>query len=220
MYGRIMRLVVPLIMGVFLIIGLVLLWAIQATGRETLAQAQLVAVDDIANEIHDEIQQHADVLVGITNNRDARDFARDTLINISGSTVETTQARLLGDFVNLLDQNPEYLAVRYVTFNGSVWSEVTNYDNTIPRADDRIRLGIFASDPALLRSLTINPGEVVVSDITFELDPDTLDPAAPIAYLRLASPVAPDEQFCYQHRRRDRNRHEGRSDPRRRPLGG
>ncbi len=196
MYGRIMRLVIPLIMGMFLIIGLVLLWAIQANGRETLAQTQRVAVGDISNEIHDEIQQHADVLVGITGNRDARDFARDTLINISGSTVETTQARLLGDFVNLLEQNPEYLAVRYVTFNGSVWSEVTNYDNTIPRADARIRLGIFASDPALLRSLAVNPGEVVVSDITFELDPDTLDPATPVSYLRLASPVAPDSNFA------------------------
>ncbi len=196
MYGRIMRLVIPLIMGMFLIIGLALLWAIQANGRETLAQTQRVAVGDISNEIHDEIQQHADVLVGITSNRDARDFARDTLINISGSTVDTTQARLLGDFVNLLEQNPEYLAVRYVTFNGSVWSEVTNYDNTIPRADARIRLGIFASDPALLRSLAVNPGQVVVSDITFELDPDTLDPTTPVSYLRLASPVAPDSNFA------------------------
>ena len=106
MYGRIMQLVIPLIMGMFLIIGLALLWAIQANGRETLAQTQRVAVGDIANEIHDEIQQHADVLASITGNRDARDFARDTLINISGSTVETTQARLLGDFVNLLRAEP------------------------------------------------------------------------------------------------------------------
>ncbi len=196
MYGRIMQLVIPLIMGMFLIVGLVLLWAIQANGRETLAQTQRVAVSDIVSEVHDEIQQHADVLVGITDNRDARDFARDTLVNISGSTVETTQERLLGDFVNLLEQNPEYLAIRYVTFNGSVWSEVTNYDDTIPRADARIRLGIFANDPALLRSLAVNPGEVVVSDITFELDPDTLDPATPISYLRLASPVAPDSNFA------------------------
>ncbi len=37
MYGRIMRLVIPLIMGMFLIIGLVLLWAIQANGQETLS---------------------------------------------------------------------------------------------------------------------------------------------------------------------------------------
>ena len=56
--------------------------------------------------------------------------------------------------------------------------------------------GIFASDPALLRSLAVNPGEVVVSDITFELDPDTLDPATPVSYLRLASPVAPDSNFA------------------------
>ncbi len=196
MYGRIMRLVVPLIMGVFLIIGLVLLLGIRANARDTVTQTQRVEVNAITNDVQEELKRHADVLVGITSNRDARDFARDTLINISGTSVDETQSRLLGDFISLLEQHPEYLAVRYVTFNGSVWSEVTNYDNTIPRADSRVRLGIFSGDDSLTHSLAVNPGEVVISDIIFEVNPDTLDENAPLDYIRLASPVAPDSNFA------------------------
>ena len=47
---------------------------------------------------------------GLANERDARDFARETLINSTSTTIDDSQNRLLGDFTNLLQQNPYYLA--------------------------------------------------------------------------------------------------------------
>src|SRR3954454_19710181 len=135
MYTRIMRLVVPIVMGTFLIIGLVLLLGIRANSQDALAQSRHTNVTDFVRSIDNEIQRRVDSLSGLANERDAREFARDTLVNTASSTVNDSQTRLLGDFTNLLQQNPSYLAARYVTFNGSVWSEVTNYDQTVPRAD-------------------------------------------------------------------------------------
>ena len=82
-----------------------------------------------------------------------------------------------------------------MTFNGSVWSEVTNYDQMVPRADASVKLGTFANDPSLTQALRWRAGQVVVSDITFQLNPNVpiLDRLVP--FLRLSAPVVPDSSF-------------------------
>ena len=192
MYNRIMRLVVPIIMGTFLIIGLVLLLGIRANAQETLTQRRHVDITDFQNGITNELQRRVESLSGLANERDAREFARDTLVNSASTTINNSQTRLLGDFTSLMQQNPSYLAARYVTFNGSVWSEVTNYDQTVPRADAGVKLGVFADDPSLTQALKLGAGQVVVSEITYQLNPHLpiLDRLVP--YLRLSAPVVPD----------------------------
>src|SRR5690606_22531365 len=93
---------------------------------------------------------------------------------------------------NLMEQNPEYLAVRYVTFNGSVWSEVSNYDAVIPRADARVQLGLFSGDEGLLRTLALAHGELDASDVTLMLEPATPEPERPVRLIRFSAPVATD----------------------------
>ncbi|MEP7290160.1 MAG: GAF domain-containing protein, partial [Chloroflexota bacterium] len=194
-YSRIMRLVVPMILGTFLVIGLALFFGIRANAQDTLTQTHRADIDEFANDVNGEFQRFIDDLRAVASQREALDFARDTLINISGATIEDTQNRLLGDFASVLQQNPDYLALRYVTFNGSIWSEVTNYDATIPRADSRIKLGALASDPSLAQALTAAPGEVVVSDITFQLNPNAPILDRLIPFIRLSVPITPESSF-------------------------
>ncbi len=195
MYNRIMRLVVPIIMGTFLIIGLLLLYGIRATAQNSLTQSHRDEIAKLVEDIDGEFAHSIDDVSAVANERDARDFARDTLINISSASLDDTQNRLMGDFSNLLEQRPTYVAVRYVTFNGSVWSEVTNYDNTIPRADASVKLGELADDPALAQALVTLPGQVVVSDITFEPVPNAASPDQVMPIIRLSTPVSADSNI-------------------------
>ena len=195
MYNRIMRLVVPIIMGTFLIIGLVLLFGIRASSQDTLTQSHHAEVADFVRNVNGEIQRRVDSVSSLAGERDTRDFARDTLVNTASTTVNDSQTRLLGDFTNLLEQNPTYLAIRYVTFNGSVWSEVSNNDGSVARADASIKLGKFANDPSLTQALAVTPGQVVVSDITYQLNPNVPILDRLIPFLRLSAPVVPDSTF-------------------------
>ncbi len=196
MYSRMIRLVVPIIIVTFLIIGLTLFIVIRAGAQQNLSQSHRAEVDTLTQEVSTELSSFSDDLSQIARGRSARDFARDTLVNISSNTLTDTQSRLLGDFTSLMEQHPEYLAIRYVTFNGSVWSEVTNNASASPSASADIRLGVFANDPTLLRSLTVKPGEVVTGDITFQLNPNApiLDRLVP--FFRLSTPVEPDTDFA------------------------
>ncbi len=186
-YTRIMRVVVPMIVGTFFVIGLILFFAIRAGAQEALNEAQRREVEEFVTDLNSEVQRYRDDLLALASARNTRDFARDTLVNISGASIEATQTQLLGEFSSLLQRNPDYLSVRYVTFNGSVWSEVTNHD-AIPSADARIRLGELAEDPALLQALAQEPGDIVMGDVTFQAGTN-------IPYIRLSSPVAPNIGF-------------------------
>ena len=192
MYTRMMRLVVPIILGTFLIIGLVLFFGIRASTQDAVTQNHHTLVNEFIRDMNVEIQRRVSDLSALASQRDVRNFARDTLINSNSASLNDSQTRLLGDFTSLLQQHPEYLAVRYITFNGSVWSEVTNYDSTIPRADATIKLGTFAKDPSLPLALAVPPGQVITSDITFATSPTIM---IGVPFIRISAPVAPDSSF-------------------------
>ncbi|HVU09639.1 MAG TPA: GAF domain-containing protein [Phototrophicaceae bacterium] len=192
MYNRIMRVVVPIIMGTFLIIGLVLLFGIRTTSTQSLTQSHHTEIESIVGQVNDELQRPIQDLGTLAGERDVQDFARNTLLSNAGAALDDAQTRLLGDFTNLLQQHPNYLAVRYVTFNGSIWSEATNYDASIPKADSSVRLGKQANDPTLALALSAPPGQVVSSDVSFVLNPNApiLDRLVP--YIRFAAPIVSD----------------------------
>src|SRR5262249_46895473 len=152
--------IVPIIMGTFLIIGLVLLFGIRTTSAQSLTESHRTEVEGIVNEVNNELQRPIQDLGTLAGERDVQDFARNTLLNNAGSALDEAQTRLLGDFTNLLQQHPNYLAVRYVTFNGSVWSEATNYDASIPKTDTSVRLAEQANDSTLSQALSAAPGQV------------------------------------------------------------
>ena len=106
MYNRIMRLVVPIIMGTFLIIGLVLLFGLRANSQDTLTQSRHQDITDFLRGINTELQRRVDSLSGLATERDAREFARDTLVNTTSTTINDSQTRLLGDFTGHTDPEP------------------------------------------------------------------------------------------------------------------
>ncbi len=194
-YSRMVRLVIPIVMGTSLVLGLIALIGIRAVSQDSLTQTHHEQIADLLNDVEAAIQSRVSDLDALAQGRDARNFARDTLISSGNANSESAQTRLLGDFTSLLEQNPSYLALRYVTFNGSVWSEVTNYDGTIPRPDASIRLGVLADDPALTQALEIPLGQVVMSDVTYQLDPNAPILVPNVLYVRLSAPVSPDNSF-------------------------
>ncbi len=193
MYTRIMRVIVPMIMGTFLIIGLVLLFGIRASAQQTLAQSHRNAVDQFAGQVYNQVDYSVGDLIALAGGRHATDFARNTLINLSSASIHDSQTQLLGDFSNLLEQYPNYLAIRYVTFNGSVWSEATDYDGTMPAANSGVTLTTFAGDPGLLAALATAPGQVLVTGINFR--PMSNASALTQPFLRLWTPVASDSSL-------------------------
>ncbi len=192
MYNRIMRVIVPIIMGTFLIIGLVLLFGIRTNSTQSLSESHRTEIESAVSQVNDELQRPIQDLGTLAGERDVQDFARNTLLNNAGSALDDAQTRLLGDFTNLLQQHPNYLAVRYVTFNGSVWSEATNYDASIPKANTSVRLAEQANDPTLAQALSVTPGQVVSSDISFVLNSNSPVLDRLIPYIRFAAPIVSD----------------------------
>jgi GAF domain-containing protein/cell division protein FtsB len=186
--GRIMRVILPLIMITFLIIGMGAASFFQQQAQNQVIASQQEQLDDLAQELNAYIAGVADDVRLLANGRAAREFARDTLLSVSTASIGDSQARLLSDFTNTLEQRVgEYIAVRYVTYTGSVWSEASNHDNTIPVTDDRVQLNALRGDDLLGESLAVPVGEVVLSDITF---PGGLWSAGRnLPYMRVASPV-------------------------------
>src|SRR5258708_1743967 len=120
-YSRMIRLVVPIIMGTSLIIGLIVLIGIRRIAQDSLTESHHAQITSLVHDVDDAIEQRVSDLNGLAQERDARNFARATLVNTASADIESAQTRLLGDFTNLLEQHPNYLALRYVTYNGSVW---------------------------------------------------------------------------------------------------
>lgn len=191
-----MRWVIPLIMGLFLLIGLALFLGIRASEEQTRRQQHRADLESLVASVNAQFQQGVSNLLAQATQRDLLDFARETLVSsTSSANLNAAQARLLGTFTDLLRQHPNYLAVRYVTFNGSVWSEVTNFDSSVPRAASAVRPGALATDPTLTEALSLAPGQALVSDITFQLNPNAPILDRLIPYIRISSPVAPDSSF-------------------------
>jgi GAF domain-containing protein/DNA-binding response OmpR family regulator len=186
--SRIMRVVAPMIMITFLIIGIGAASFFNQQAQNQVINSQQEQLDDLAQELNAYVAGVAEDVRMLANGRAAREFARDTLLSVSSASIGDSQARLLTDFSNTLEQRVgEYVAVRYITYTGSVWSEATNLDNTIPITNDSVQLNALRGDELLGESLAVPVGEVVLSDITF---PGGLWSAArTLPYLRIASPV-------------------------------
>jgi len=196
MRSRIMRMLIPLVMGVFIVIGLSLFLFLRAREadaqtaehsleRETALTRFEVEIEHIVNEVR---------VAGAS--RTVREFARDTLLTVSGSSLETSQTRVLGEFSSLLEQHGDiFLAVRYITFNGSIWSEVTKYDNLSPLADSSVHLSELAEDPTVVRALASAPGVVVAGQVEFLRSPNSFVLDRLVPYIRYSTPIASDNDL-------------------------
>jgi GAF domain-containing protein/DNA-binding response OmpR family regulator/HAMP domain-containing protein len=184
--SRVMLYVAPALLITFLLLG-ALVSAFLVSGEQARAvESQRnalnntrVALDVLLDDVTGDIR-------AITEGRSAREFARDTLVSVSNTAIANSQTRLMSDMASLLSQNTgSYMAVRYITYTGSIWSEVTNYDFSIPRTDDRVQLNAMRGDSLLRTVLGVPAGSVVVSDLAFR----TLDDDTTVPYYRVAAAV-------------------------------
>lgn len=184
---RVMQIVVPVVMGTFVIIGLVLLVITQNQTRNAAIDAQKQDLDRIAQRIDQIMQQAADDLRALAASRSSRDFAQDTLLNVSSTAIAESQSRLLRDMTLMLERQPEsFIRVRYITYTGSVWSEVDASTGEFPVADDRIRLNMLRGDLLLEAARVVPTGTVLGGDIGFVRD----STGATLPLIRLATPVS------------------------------
>jgi len=188
-----MRRVVLIIMSASVLLGALLFGGALVNGQQQLVRGQQVTLDQFGEDIALRLGIYANDARRIAESRSSRDFARDTLVNVRSSGLDESQNRLLGDFTALLEsRSNEYLAVRYVTATGSIWSAVTNYSGTTPSPNAQVGLNYFRDDPTLLSSLSLVPGQVAALPLSFYNTPETRSTDQLIPFIRFASPVSVD----------------------------
>ncbi len=190
LHSRIMRRVYLIVMGSAVIFSVILLFGAIINGRQQLILSQQITLENFAEDIADHLARYAIDMRRIAESRSARDFARDTVVNVQSSSLAASQSRLLGDFTALLEANPNrYLAIRYVTSTGSIWSAVTNYSGARPTANAQVGLNYFRGDPTLLSALSLVPGQVAVLPLSFYTTPEARASGSVIPFIRFATPV-------------------------------
>jgi GAF domain-containing protein/DNA-binding response OmpR family regulator len=189
LHSRIMRRIYLIVMGAALLLSAAMLIGALFSGQQQLVLSQGVILHELAEDIRSQLAIYANDVRRTAESRSARNFARDTVLNVQSGSLAASQSQLLGDFTALLEANPdEYLAIRYVTATGSIWSSVTNYSSGRPIPNAQVSLNYFRSDPALLSSLALVPGQVAALPLSFYSTPETR--ASPIPFIRLATPVS------------------------------
>ncbi len=191
------RLTSQIILGVmlgFLVIGLFVVLLTGVFNRQGAEQAQNEVLQHIAEDSQAWWDDARGETLYLANADNTRSFASYAAQGTPESTqFEGLRTALAQTFVASLERaGGTILAVRYVSSNGFVLVEVTNYP------DEDIQI---ASEPRLLGSmdqrlfqlgLNAQPGAAVNSDLTFRMYPNRdqiFDPLTPL--LRIAAPVMP-----------------------------
>ncbi|MGQ9907870.1 MAG: GAF domain-containing protein [Candidatus Flexifilum sp.] len=184
---RILRVVIPLIFLVFA--GLAVAFAAYAllTARTVLIETHERGLTELRRSIDERLDAAADVVTRLARSAPAREFGRSTLINVTGSQLQAAQDRLLADLVALLTEFPDqFIAARYVTYTGTVWSEVTRYSTDAPLVDSRVQIGAQQNDAYTRRAQLSDPGTVVIAPLAFVDSPGLM---RLLPYVRLITPV-------------------------------
>src|SRR5690606_1343830 len=83
-----------------------------------------------------------------------------------------------------------YVTVRYVTFNGAIWSETTMNTNGIVQIDRELRLNALSTDPLVVETAAIPPGNSLLDGIIFRRTASMTFVERQRPILRAAAPVA------------------------------
>src|SRR5690606_15829405 len=148
-----------------------------------------------ANTVNTQFQDIADDLRELASSQNAREFARDTLISVANDSLEASQRRLLSDFSNTLQQHSgTYVALRYITYTGSVWSEATSYSGGMPIVDNTVHLNEMSNDAAVRRAVNAMLGQVIISELDFE-DREGRFFNQGFPFIRFSTPVAAENDI-------------------------
>ncbi len=185
---RLTRLTFGVLMVVFIIIGIVVFYAVRNQGRASVSQTHGVELVQFSAAVEARISAISNEVRTLANSVDTRQFAGQT-ITVGGSGLNEAQQRMLGDFVALIQSDPNSVVeVRYVTRSGSVWTRVSNINGITP--DGNVYLNKLARDISLSDTLRKQPGQVSMDVLSFatDIDGQRLTPLKPI--FRFSAPVA------------------------------
>lgn len=184
--SRMMSRIIPVVIGIFLLLGILGAVVVRSSAQETLKGEHTRALISIEEQVNNLLTQVIADTRRIAADDTTRQFARNTLaINPQG----VSSSSLVPMFESLIASNlNQYLAVRYVTFTGAVWTEVSSI-GTLTTTTTRIRPNELNDDPALIEALASMPGDVVVGGVSFRVNPDAPSTDRLVPFLRFASPV-------------------------------
>jgi GAF domain-containing protein/DNA-binding response OmpR family regulator len=191
------RRIIVIVMLVSLIIGGIIAVSARNYSREQLEDAQRSAVSDVSAEYAEWWNSAQEDTRFLATSSLTRNFAALTLqasaANV-GAALTDAQSELLQIMTTTMERNRgSYLAVRYVTANGFVWSEVTNYENTIAVTINSTVAPEYQADPTIFEAGLNTPiNEVAVSPMRFRRFADIdqlIEPLTP--FFRFVSPVDP-----------------------------
>ncbi|NDJ62144.1 MAG: GAF domain-containing protein [Chloroflexi bacterium] len=189
--SRIMRRLTPLIILSFLTLGLILAAFAWIASRSALERIHRIGPTQISQQFQTEINNVHNDLLMLANGDAARTFARST--TVFGADSFTAQIGLLREFADVMNQHRgEYLALRYITATGVVWTSSENYTGGLPRTEASISDVFIASDEVTWRDgLSAPLGTVIAGPVdVFMFEPENGGTLA-IPLVRLSAPVAP-----------------------------
>ncbi len=189
----ILRRVFPIVMVVFALVGLAGALGVQATEYNQRGQSHEAVLTEAANRIlSSEIESTAadlqTVAIGPAVQRFALETERITRTGLApGAGLIEGQLETLRDFLRIANQRPDlYVAVRFVTRNGLIWSEVTNA-NGVLITNPRFQQGTPMSHMFLEQALALRAGEVDMQQTLMQAA-NPSQPSTPV--LRFSSPVS------------------------------
>ncbi|MDX2137778.1 MAG: GAF domain-containing protein [Chloroflexota bacterium] len=193
MRQRLTRNVALVVMLAFLLVGIITAFAIRNLVRVTLEQDQLDEVRQIETQVEQWWETARDDARFLATNSLTRDFAALTIsaTRESATSLEETQQQLMQIFNAVLERNRgSYLAIRYVTTNGFVWSEINQYSGTTVQANTRISNQEQADDASFQRGLMTPINDVSNSALLFRKQSGSDLLAYPLSpFIRFVSPV-------------------------------
>ena len=190
LYRRALRWIIPFIIVISVLAGIAALVILRTGARASLVDSQLLSLDLAFEDLQQQLDRLADEAIELASERTVRAFARDTLV--SGTvTLDQSQVEMVADFADLLEQNAEsFIAIRYVTFNGAIWTEATLNGNGIVEIDRDLRLGELSANPLVNAVANISPNNALLDGISFRRTPSLSFDQRQRPIVRVAAPVA------------------------------
>ena len=188
--GRIMRVLTPVTIGVFLVAGLLAsLYFLQAA-RTALAEQQARTLNQFSNAVNAFTGENVALAQSIAASPAVQRFALALSEGAVASETDAALNSMVDSLENIVQRYyPDVLAASFVTPGGSIWGRSEIWDGgTIGRSRDAV-VDALADDPVAQAALDAPAGQAVARAI--ELKSDPLTPGFNLApYIRIFMPVA------------------------------
>jgi GAF domain-containing protein/DNA-binding response OmpR family regulator len=186
LHHQIVRRMFPIVVGAFLIIGLIGMLTIRSTAHANLGNSHEVILSSLTSQIANELGDAVEDLRSLTSESVVRQFG---LSAASMNSDLVNRNDVLNLFLQTVNSHPEkYLGIRYVTLDGRVVVQVSRTPQGTAEVDDPQNIASYREDEVFQRTIRSSPGEITLTQIA--LDIDETGPASIVRpVLRFSSPV-------------------------------